>query len=530
MRKTNLLLFGFLSFASTMSFALGAPVVTCQSQSSSLQIYQTPFPLMVETIGSKSEQFSISGSASAELHTFFTTGSTAVLSIFSNNQEAYTLTHKNGIPFQKTVRTGWEVKLSCRLPNGKKAYTPPAAPGMADVCDRGAIARAIQEKVASPCDAIPLEKMNKITFLEIRDREFSELPENAFDGLPNLEMLKIDSDKIKLHDDDFILVPKLNKLSILSDIETVSLGSFNGLKNLEFLQLVFKPSTHIDENLFSNLTSLKSLSISGSVKLPNALFKPVAKLLSLAITRNDVESLEEDSLASLRQLSSLTLDSMPMLRNLPSLPNTLSKLIIFDSSVKIPNNTFVGKRIKELWISGANIEMSERWSEGLSFIEELRIVSVPLKNLSSDFLQGMPLLKTVYLERNDIKELPDNLFSGLNNLNKIRIRDNKLKSLPANLFTDLNSLETLDLQGNDLTDNPDFMLKFIKINLPSLKSISLQNNLLGGSGNYFAQQFLQKNNEVQEFCTTNQKNGPLGKSFKDLKNQFPKVNFDCWLL
>lgn len=528
MIKSTLLLYGFLNLISTASFALGLPIVTCQSQSVSLQFYQLPFPMMIETIGSKSEQFSLSGSVTEDLYTFFTTGSTDVLSISSNGQEAYTFTHKNGIPYQKTIRTGWEVKLSCLLPNGKNAYTPPSAPGTIDICDRGAVAQAIYKHTLAPCNATPVEKLNKITLLEIRDSEFSEIPRNAFDNLSSLTTLWIYSDKVNLHGDDFISAPNLKWLSI-TNLESVTEDSFNGLKNLEQLSLDFKSRFQIPDGLFSALISLKDLTIGGNVKLTRALFESLTILNTLGINANNVDALDEDLFAPLEQLSILRFNYMTRLENLPLLPNALSELSITGSNVKILNNAFNGKPIKKIWIHGGNVELSERWNESLSSIEDLKIFEVPLKNLGPDFFLRMPLLKTVHLFENNIETLPDRLFSGLNFLTDLRIRDNKLRSLPDGIFKDLHSLQTIDLQGNDLKDNSNLMTNFMNITSPALMSVSLQKNLLGEYYGFFVQKFLQKNLSVNKFCIDEQKNSPFSQPTKDLKNLFPKIEFDCRL-
>ncbi|KAI1890386.1 hypothetical protein AGOR_G00153190 [Albula goreensis] len=213
-------------------------------------------------------------------------------------------------------------------------------------------------------------------------------------------------------------IPELKALSLEgNDITTIPAGAFNGIPNLEWINLGKNKltSSGIDPQVFRTLKFLTRLYIDGNLleQIPTEL---PPSLQELKINENNLRSVDENSLQDLQNLITLELEG-----------NMLSE---------------------------GNVDPSA--FQGLAQLSYLRLG----RNYFRTVPQGLPqTLQELYLENNVIEEISESVFNHTRNLNVINLRHNRLEETRIAPLAWINHrhLESIDLSHNRLYHVPSFL-------------------------------------------------------------------------
>ena len=213
---------------------------------------------------------------------------------------------------------------------------------------------------------------------------------------------------------------------------TIRVGDFAGLTNLQRLNLINLGLSDLPAGVFSNLSGVTFMSLLGNrlTTLVPGIFEGLLSLEALQLTANPYTELGSWSFAGLPSLKALELRLTP-LTELPA-----------DLFSEIPTLT---------WLS---------------------LQSNRLKGLSPGQFSYLSDLEHLFLRDNQIDILPENLLAGLDKLRELELWINRIQELPPGMFSDLRSLEVLDLRSNVLQELPPGIL----MGLGKLRKLALDGN------------------------------------------------------
>ena len=189
----------------------------------------------------------------------------------------------------------------------------------------------------------------------------------------------------------------------------------------------------------SGITGAMELSIEEIPALKSGDFEGLSNLNSLQMIDSGLETLPEDIFDGLTALHSLFIIGNDDLEALPE--------NIFDGLTGLTN----------LHVSGnaALGELPEGIFDGLTSLGFLHLAENSLTTLPEDIFDGLSGLRLLHLQNNQLTGLPSGIFDGLGSLRFILLNGNSLQALPADVFEGLSSLTQLPLEGNRLESLPD---------------------------------------------------------------------------
>ena len=280
-------------------------------------------------------------------------------------------------------------------------------------------------------------------------------------------------------------------------------GDFDGLSNLETLELQNNLLSSFSSNFFDPLTNLTSLNLDNNriYSLPGGIFDPLTNLTSLNLNYNRIGSLPEGIFNQLTRLEVLGLAGNDI-SELPEgifdqLPATVTKILDTLSSTAgicgrtlqvrqgivklVPGivecqdvtTTHLGAITGELDLSSNDIAAIKQGDfAGLGSVNWLDLRHNGLTSLQADAFDGLIGLQGLNLMANRLTSLPQGVFNGLPNLRGLELEHNGLRSLPVGTFGQLPSLRRLYLEYNDLRSLPLGIFD----QLPSLQGLYLTTN------------------------------------------------------
>lgn len=355
--------------------------------------------------------------------------------------------------------------------------------------------------------------------LTLRNCKLLRVPGNAFEGLRELKKLSI---RTKNYDWSHNKVLEL------------SLGTFNGLRELQTLDLGKNNLKAIPSDVFCPLDNLQVLNFThNKIKAIDRLGFGNgcgSGLRHLDLSYNEVKSLSEDSeLSGLRRLQELKLQHNNISDISSEIFNGLISLRILNISHNnlhtIPEGTFSNtKELREIYLNNnilfelargvfhrleqllvldlSNNQLSSAHIDGGTFIGLIRLVILNLSNNALTRIDGktfkdlfflqildlrnnsigyieentfLPLynLHTLNLAENRLHTIDEYLFNGLFVLSKLNLNNNLLINIDAKAFKNCSDLKELDLSSNQLTDVPRAVWE-----LSVLKTLDLGENLI----------------------------------------------------
>jgi Leucine-rich repeat (LRR) protein len=240
--------------------------------------------------------------------------------------------------------------------------------------------------------------------------------------------------------------PNLKKLilHLNNDIELTRQFS-NFMKNFQFIEYLDIRSMKIDqnsENIFSSLTQLKKLFLSGSEiqELPPKIFSELKNLEVFNLGYNKLKVLPENIFKSLTQLKELGLSRIEIQELPPKIFSELKNLEVLNLGPKLkvlPENIFKSlTQLKELDLSGNEIqELPPKIFSELKNLEVLGLGLNELKVLPENIFSSLVKLKGLHLNHNKMEILPENLLKNNINLAEFSVLGNKLKEIYVDFRT-----------------------------------------------------------------------------------------------
>lgn len=231
-------------------------------------------------------------------------------------------------------------------------------------------------------------KFRQITTYQISGIDDMEIDEGGFDGLSNLQNLKLNDNILYvLKNNVFIGLIQLKKLELINcGIENLEDGAFHSLVHLETLDLSNNHIKVISNHIFKNLRTLTSLSLyhNNVSNLGNECFKDMINLRDIDLTYNKIKYIDTNTFNELPNLSYLYLS----------------------------NNEITTVR--------------------------------------GDFV--CPKLKFLYLSKNKLREISETVFGKSQNLMDIDLSFNNIRYISPKTFFNLNELKNLNYKNNNLTN------------------------------------------------------------------------------
>ncbi|KOB72878.1 18 wheeler [Operophtera brumata] len=366
--------------------------------------------------------------------------------------------------------------------------------------------------------------------LTLQNCKVLRIPGNAFEGLRELKKLSIRS--------------KNYDWSPNKNLE-LSLGTFNGLRELQALDLGENNLKAIPTDVFCPLDNLQVLNLTHN-KIKS--FDRVgfgnscgSSLLSLDLSNNELKSLSEESeITGLKRLQELNLQNNNITDISSETFNGLISLRILNISYNnlqfIPEGTFAStKELREVYLNNnllfelaagvfhrleqllvldlSNNLLSSAHVDGGTFIGLIRLVILNLSNNALTRIDGKTFkdlffLQILDLRNNSIGYIEENTFLSLYNLHTLNLAENRLHTVEEYLFNGLFVLSKLNL-NNNLLVNIEF--KAFK-NCSDLKELDLSSNQLTDVPTAIWELSLLKTLDLGENQISDIKNG----SFKNL--------------
>lgn len=343
-----------------------------------------------------------------------------------------------------------------------------------------------------------LAHLKHLQSLRFERCSFSELADDAFDGLNTLRNLTIHTNK---HED--------GRSPLI-----VGSSSFLKVRELEYLDLSRNNIANLSEYPFCGLINLKFLNLSRNSlqdvkKLgleERKLFPCIPELQILDMSHNRLKILTDETMSSLRRLKNLSFSDNQIASMSPYALIGLQRLQFIDLSNNRlsefhPHFFHHSTELKKIFLRNNSIagfpsalfrSLSQLVHLDVSFniISELHFLLDSFKNpnrlsvlnLSDNRIrriEGTPFqslvsLQILYLQDNTIEYIAEKAFSHLSSLKVLVLTNNRLRLIEADTFSGLVNLHELWLQNNhmELIHSDAFM------NLTRLQYLNLKNNSL----------------------------------------------------
>ena len=229
----------------------------------------------------------------------------------------------------------------------------------------------------------------------------------------------------------------LGRISGITDCRNVTSSHLSGITGK--LDVSRRRLTSLQENDFDGLSNLEELDLySNSLNsLHEDIFDGLSSLETIWLSNNSLRSLSEDIFDGLSSLDTLYLNN-----------NSLSSL-------------------------------HEDIFNGLTALTELRLTSNGLSSLDEDIFNRLSNLENLNLSNNSLSNLDEDIFNGLSSLSVLSLANNSLSSLPGNIFDDLTSLGTLWLYNNSLRSLPEGLRSVTVLRLANNDLVCLPRDLAG---------------------------------------------------
>jgi BspA type Leucine rich repeat region (6 copies) len=320
-----------------------------------------------------------------------------------------------------------------------------------------------------------LTKLEKILFASRYGGGPQSIPEDYFKGFSSLKII------------DFHRIP----------FTTLPENLFQGLSNLNEIRILFGNDklSSLPENLFRGLTSLKSLFLGTSAKsifLPDRLFEDLVALQSIGVSaplngnRNflpmdllknkpnleralifvsGLEVISDDFFKDTPKLTKLDLE-LPRKEVSPVLLSGLSNLkslTLYMLSQSLPSGLFSGlDKVEQLVLRADGVSgFPDDFFKPLSSLRVLKLNGFNFPSLSKNTLAGLSseFLSSLWITRSHIATIEEDAFASLENLDRVFIAGNDFTSLPDGLFKNNGKLKVAALGSNKLSKTEEEKLR-----------------------------------------------------------------------
>lgn len=327
--------------------------------------------------------------------------------------------------------------------------------------------------------------LKRLKFLKVDNNELSMVADKALEGLRNLKMVDMSSNKIvalpsELFRDQQQRIEEIylqnNSISVLSpdlfsnltqlqvlDLSTNQLTSawinkntFKGLIRLVLLDLSYNKITKLDPEIFKDLNILQVLNLRSNQldNLAADTFAQLTNLYKLYLSHNRIKYLDAYSLNQLSVLSELAIDNNLLTGVHPQAfrnCSALEKLHLNGNELtKVPLALTDMRFLQEVDLGENRITiLEEPGFRGMHNLKGLRLISNRIENITRKAFLDLPSLQILNLARNRIQYVEEGTFDMKPYLQAIRLDDNALSNVDG-LFVNVPNLTWLNVSDNEI--------------------------------------------------------------------------------
>ena len=295
--------------------------------------------------------------------------------------------------------------------------------------------------------------IDQSSFTSVRQSDFAKLPSKQ---ISSLAITRGSLDEI--FDSAFAEIAfSLLSLDLKENrIRAIGGRAFNGLQNLQELDLSRNILTYFPQDIFKPLSALKVLNLGYnkfSNNFPNNLFSAQSNLQTLTLDGNSLVSLKASMFQGLKNLQVLNVHNcaiktmnndvflhITMLTNLDLSFNQLYSLPPAESLSNLRN-------LRNLTLLGNTLSVvGQDQFNGLS-IDTLDLTRNKINQLHPDAFRGMVKVRYLLLSENNLVSLPEKIFKPIGaELYSLKLSGNRgLYALPDKVFDDLQQIRELNM-------------------------------------------------------------------------------------
>ncbi|XP_058067234.1 toll-like receptor 6 [Anopheles bellator] len=311
--------------------------------------------------------------------------------------------------------------------------------------------------------------LKRLKLLKIHDNEISMVGDKALNGLKDLQVVDLSSNKIVALPTDLFKDPAQSIQEIYlqnNSISVLSPGLFSKLEQLQALDLSMNQLTSawVNRETFAGLIRLVLLNLSNNkiTKLESEIFSDLYTLQILNLRHNQLDNIAADTFSPMNNLHTLLL-SHNKIKYLDAY--SLNGLYAL-SLLSLDNNALTGVHPEAFRNCSSLQDLNLNGNE---------LAQVPLA------LKDMRLLRTVDLGENSISVIEEPGFRGMNNLYGLRLISNNIENITRKAFKDLPSLQILNIARNKISHIEKGAFEAAV----SVQAIRLDGNLLTDIGGLF---------------------------------------------
>lgn len=348
---------------------------------------------------------------------------------------------------------------------------------------------------------IPYNFPSTLTVLRLDGNSIRNVPNDAFQGLDNLQILSLARNSIDdIPPGTFLHTPHLMSLDISQNkILYLDKDTFKGLSDLMTLSIAYN-SLQAFNGMLQHTPNLGSLNLGyNSLKqLTNEDLRLTSKIKQLDLSNNQISEVHGDAFKNISGLRYLFIQNNPLgpelmglnftnsllqvadftncsLTKVPHvLPSTLSDLRLSKNKITIVDESDIRNitRLQLLALDNNRItNVLYRTFRGLEHLKELwlshnKMVYIP---------RGLPSsLTKLYMDNNLIQEMEETMFKNDSQLEHLSMEMNRIEMIPAGAFNNMLNLKVLDLKVNRVKELKPGTFS----DLPNLNYLDLSNNML----------------------------------------------------
>ncbi|KXJ82551.1 hypothetical protein RP20_CCG012964 [Aedes albopictus] len=299
--------------------------------------------------------------------------------------------------------------------------------------------------------------LKRLKLLKIHDNEISMVGDKALNGLKELQILDLSSNKIVALPTDLFKDPAQSIQEIYLQNNSISVLAphiFSKLEQLQALDLSMNQLTSawINRETFSGLIRLVLLNLANNkiTKLESEMFTDLYTLQILNLRHNQLEIIAADTFSPMNNLHTLLL-SHNKIKYLDAY--SLNGLYVL-SLLSLDNNILTGVHPEAFRNCSSLQDLNINGNE---------LTQVPLA------LKDMHMLRTVDLGENSITVIEEPGFRGMDNLYGLRLISNNIENITRKAFKDLPNLQILNLARNKIQNiepgafEPAFSVQAIRL-------------------------------------------------------------------
>ncbi|XP_045777403.1 probable leucine-rich repeat receptor-like protein kinase At1g35710 isoform X2 [Maniola jurtina] len=279
-------------------------------------------------------------------------------------------------------------------------------------------------------------RFTRLKYLDLSSNLLKQLDILTFEGITQLETLKLSNNKLPEIGQPFARFRKLKDLTLdYNQLTSLSELNFRNLISLEKLNLSSNWIKNIEDRSLATNENLKQLDLRHNKinVIRQTLFYNNINMNTLSISYNDIEHIEGGAFRTTK-ISNFDVQS-----------NRISGSINYD--------TFLGMTVETLDLSNGKLtELGDKAFSSLSSnLRYLNMSNNLIENITETAFQSLQNLAQLDLSFNNLIDI-EFKTNDLIQLTEYYLHNNKIKKITPNMFRNMTKLVKLDLSQNKIVD------------------------------------------------------------------------------